>query len=144
MLIFIIIFPMPHNYYSLTLHPLRRPFLSSLSYTTFQRSHFFFTYKWRSTPSYTTFQRSLFSFLLTSEEGPSLEGKRVLNSRWLNSYPSKWEGTKTTIESKAPSFSPTLSSYQWFSPCRPYKFPNANKKKLTAYSKQKQVGNNRS
>lgn len=135
MLIFIIIFPMPHNYYSLTLHPLRRPFLSSLSYTTFQRSHFFFTYKWRSTPSYTTFQRSLFFFFY-------LQVKKALAWRvkeywilddWTHILPNE-RAQKPPLSQKLQVFHQHMSSYQWLSPCRPYKFPNANKKKLTAYS----------
>lgn len=37
-----------------------------------------------------------------------------------------------------------MLSYQRLWPSGPDKFPNANKKKLTACSKQKQLGNNRS
>lgn len=135
MLIFIIIFPMPHNYYSLTLHPLRRPFLSSLSYTTFQRSHFFFYLTSEEAPCpIQLFNDHFFLFYLQVKKALAWRVKEYwILDDWTPILPNE-RAQRPPLSQKLQVFHQHMSSYQWFSPCRPYKFPNANKKKLTAYS----------
>ena len=62
---------------------------------------------------------------------------------WTHILPNE-RAQRSPLSQKVQVFHQHRLSYQWLWPCRPYKFPNANKKKLTAYNKQKQIGNNRS